>query len=110
MSYERSHYHASTNLQTWNTAVRRNNETESSNILLSLLHITQGLIKYFVKAIKQTGPSFIYLVKKFPEMTAANLSDAVFSFVRSYASTSEMSSPTEFSVATRKVCGMISGV
>jgi hypothetical protein len=37
-----------------------------------------GIIKYFVKAIEQTGPSFSYFVKKFSEINAANLNEAVF--------------------------------
>jgi hypothetical protein len=77
---------------------------EPSNILLPPLHITLGLMKNFVEAVDQRGPGFRYLTEKLPGISTAEIvSDR-------YASSSEMSSLTEFSLVTRRGCGMISGI
>lgn len=83
---------------------QKKKKVEPSNILLPPLHITLGLMKNFVKAVNQRGPEFRYLTEKLPGISAAEIvSDR-------YASSSEMSSLTEFSLVTRRGCGMISGI
>jgi hypothetical protein len=65
------------------------------------LHIKLRLIKNFVKAMDQTGPAFRYLAEKFQE-SVLQKSRRVFSSVHRSASSSEMSSSTEFAVVTRR--------
>lgn len=77
---------------------------EPSNILLSPLHITLGLMKNFVKAVDQRGPEFRYFTEKLPGISTAEIVGD------RYASSSEMSSLTEFPLVTRRGCGMISGI
>jgi hypothetical protein len=46
--------------------------------LLPPLHIKLGVVKNFVKATDQTGPTFRYLAEKFPGISAAKFKVGFF--------------------------------
>jgi hypothetical protein len=51
---------------------------ESDNILLPRLHIQQGLIKNFVRAMDQIAPALRYLAEKLPGISATKINEGVF--------------------------------
>jgi hypothetical protein len=51
---------------------------DPNNICLPPLHIKLGLIKVFVKALKQESDSFAYLKRKFPNLSEAKIKEGVF--------------------------------
>jgi len=51
---------------------------EPSKILLPSLHIKQGLMKQFVKALDKDGKYFAHLVGKFQTLSSAKLKESIF--------------------------------
>lgn len=51
---------------------------DSNKILLPPLHIKLGLMKNFVKAMDRNKAAFMYLISKFPSLSAAKINEGIF--------------------------------
>ena len=51
---------------------------QTSKILLPSMHLKLGLMKIFVKVMKQGEAAFTYLWEKFPRLSEAKLKEGIF--------------------------------